>query len=325
MKFQRRKFLRLATIAIAMPAISRIAIAETYPARAVRIVVPFPPGGVGDIIARLIGQSLQDRLGQSVIIENRPGAGGNVGTEAVIKSPADGYQLIWIGTNNAINATLYEKLNFNFIRDVAPVAGVVRGPLVMAINPSVPAKTVPEFIAYAKANPGKINMVSSGNGTGPHLAGEMFKMMTGVQMVHVPYRGEAPALTDLVGGQAQVMFANLPSSIEHIRGGRLRALAVTTATRSPALPDVPVVADFVKGYEASTWLGVGAPKATPSEVIAKLNREINLCLKEPKLVARLAELGTAPMPLSPQAFAAFIAADTDKWAKAVKFSGAKVD
>jgi len=273
----------------------------------------------------LLGQSLQERLQQPVVIENRPGAGGNTGTEAVVRAPPDGYTMIWAGANNAINASLYDNLSYNFVRDIAAVGSVMRGPFVMTIHPSFPARTVAEFIAYAKANPAKINMASPGAGTGPHVNGELFKMMTGVEMVHVPYRGDGPALIDLVAGQVQVMFGNLISAMEHIRAGRLRALAVTTAMPSPALPDVPTVAATVPGYEASAWFGLGAPRATPAEVIAKLNKEINASLADPKLSARLAELGGAPMPLSQQAFDAFIAAETEKWGKVVRMSGAKAN
>lgn len=293
--------------------------------RPIRIIIAFPPGGVAEIIARLLGQSLQERLGQPIVLENRPGAGGNVGTEVVVRAAGDGYTLIWAGNNNAINATLYTNLKFNFIRDIAMVATVMRGPLVMAVYPSVPAKTVAEFIAYARANPGKVNLASSGIGATGHLSGELFKMATGVEMVHVPYRGDGPALGDLVAGQVQVMFANLPSSIGHIREGRLRALAVTSKTRSPALPDVDTVADVIPDFEAIAWFGVGAPKATPAEVIAKLNEQINASLSEPKLAARFAELGATPILLSPADADAFVAAETEKWAKAVKFAGAKVD
>jgi tripartite-type tricarboxylate transporter receptor subunit TctC len=321
----RRRFLRLAANAAALPITSRIAKAQAFPARPVHMIVAFSSGGVGDITARLISQSLQERLGQPVIIENRPGAGGNVGTESVVRAPADGYTLIWAGTNNAINATLYTNLKFNFIRDIAPVAGVMRGPLVMAVNPSLPVKTVAEFIAYAKENPGKVNMGSSGNGSAPHLGGELFKMMAGVEMVHVPYRSDGPALADLVAGQVQIIFANLFSAIGHIRGGRLRALAVTTAKRSPALPELPTVADTVPGYEASAWFGVGAPKSTPADVIAILNKEINAGLADPGMMARLADLGTTSMLFSPAEFGAFMVAETEKWGKVVEFCGAKVD
>ena len=282
MKLPRRQFLHLAAGAAALPAVSRIAWAQAYPTRPVRIIVGFAAGGAADIIARLIGQWLSERLGQPFVIENRPGAGSNIATEAVVRAPPDGYTLLLVGTANAINATLYDKLNFNFIRDIAPVAGIIRVPNVMVVNPSVPAKTVPEFIAYAKANPGKINMASGGIGTAAHVSGELFKMMAGVDMVHVPYRGAAPALTDLLGGQVQVMFASMPSSIEHIRAGKLRALAVTTATRSEALPDIPTVGEFVPGYEASAWYGVGAPKDTPAEIVDKLNKEINAASPIPR-------------------------------------------
>lgn len=325
MMLPRRRVLYFAAMAAALPILPRGAMAEDFPRRPVHIIVGFPPGGVGDIIARLIGQAMQERLGQPVVIENRPGAGGNVGTDMVVRSTADGYTLIWAGTNNAVNATLYSNLKFNFIRDIAMVGTVMSGPLVMAVNPAVPAKSVAEFIAYAKASPSKVNMASSGNGTSTHLSGELFKMMAGVSMTHVPYRGEAPALVDLVSGQVQVMFVNLPSSIGYIRSGQLRALAVTTKERSPALPDVPAVADVVPGYESSAWYGVGAPKATPAAVIARLNKEIKASLADSKLAARFADLGGTPMPLGPAESDAFVAADTEKWAKVVKFSGAKVD
>jgi tripartite-type tricarboxylate transporter receptor subunit TctC len=325
MNVPRRRFLSLAAGAAALTITLRNTRAEGFPMRPMHIIIAFPPGGVAEIIARLLGQSLQERLGQPIVLENRPGAGGNIGTEAVVRAAGDGYTLIWAGNNNAINATLYTNLKFNFIRDIAMVATVMRGPLVMAVHPSVPAKTVTEFIAYARANPGKVNLASSGIGATGHLSGELFKMATGVEMVHVPYRGEGPALGDLVAGQVQVMFANLPSSIGHIREGRLRALAVTSMTRSPALPDVDTVADVIPDFEAIAWFGVGAPKATPAEVIAKLNEQINASLSEPKLAARFAELGATPMLLSPADADAFVAAETEKWAKAVKFAGAKVD
>ena len=321
----RRQFLSLGVGAAAVSAISRLANAQAFPARPVRIIVGFSAGGVGDITARLIAQAMQDRLGQPVVVENRPGAGGSVGTEAVVRAPSDGYTLVWAGTNNAINAALYDKLNYNFVRDIAGVAGVMGGPLVVVVYPSVPATTVPEFIAYAKANPGKISMGSSGNGTIGHLAGELFKMMTDVNMIHVPYRSDAPALTDLLAGQVQVMFANMPSSIEHVRAGKLRPLAVTTAVRWLALPDLPPVADFVSGYEVRGWFGVGAPKATPREVVATLNAAINASLSDPKLKARIEQLGSMPMPFTPDEFDAFIAAETEKWAKVVQFSGAKLN
>ena len=325
MKLPRRRFLHLAAGAAALPALSRIARAQTYPSRPVRWVVPFPPGGVTDIVARLISQWLSERLGQPFVIENRPGAGGNIGAEAVVKAAPDGYTLYLSSSPNAISATLYDNLNFNFIRDIAPVASISISPLVMEVNPSVPAKTVPEFVAYAKANSGKLNMASNGNGTTSHLAGELFKMMTGINMLHVPYRGAAPALTDLIGGQVQVKFDVMASSIEHIRAGKLRALAVTTATRSEALPDVPNVGEFLPGFEASAWQGVGVPKNTPTEIVDKLNKEINAGLADPKIKARLADLGNIGLALSPADFGKLIADETEKWAKVVKFSGAKPD
>jgi tripartite-type tricarboxylate transporter receptor subunit TctC len=321
----RRQFLHLAAGAAALPAVSRIAWAENFPTKPVRWIVPYSPGGATDIQGRLLGQWLTERLGQPFLIENRPGGGGNIGTEAVVRAPADGYTLLLVGPPHAINATLYEKLNFNFIRDIAPVAGIMSVANVMVVNPSVPAKTVPEFITYAKANPGKINMASSGNGSSAHVAGELFKMMTGVDMVHVPYRGNAPALTDLLGGQVQVYFVTTPASIEYIRAGTLRPLAVTTATRSDALPDVPTVSEFVPGYEASAWYGVGAPKNTPAEIIDRLNKEINAGLADPKMKVRLAELGGTVLPGSPADFGRLIAEETEKWAKVVKFSGARPD
>jgi tripartite-type tricarboxylate transporter receptor subunit TctC len=318
MKLPRRNFLHLAAGAAALPAVSCFAWAQAYPSRPVRVVVPFAAGGPGDILARLIGQWLSERFGQPFVIENRPGGGSNIGTEAVVRAPGDGYSLLLASGANAINAALYEKLNFNFIRDIAPVASIIRTPLVMVVNPSVPAKTVPEFIAYAKANPGKINMASGGTGTGTHIAGELFKMMAGVDMVHVPYRGGGPALTDLLGGQMQVYFPTTVTSIEYIRAGRLRALAVTTATRSDALPDLPTVSEFVPGYEASFCTGIGAPRNTPAEIIDKLNMEINAGLADPKLKARLTDLGGTVLALSPAEFGKLIADETDKWAKVVK-------
>jgi tripartite-type tricarboxylate transporter receptor subunit TctC len=325
MRLPRRQFLRLAAGAAALPAVSRIARAQSYPSRPVRIIVGFAAGGSADIVARLIGPWLSERLGQSFIIENRTGAGGNIATEAVVRAPPDGYTLLLVNPANAINATLYDKLNFSFIRDIEPVAGIIRMPNVMVVNPSVPAKTRPEFIAYAKANPGKINMASAGNGTAIHVSGELFKMMTGVNMVHVPYRGAPPALTDLIGGQVQVMFDNMPNSIEHIRGGRLRPLAVTTATRWEGLPDVPTVGDFVPGYESSAWAGIGVPRNTPAEIVDKLNKEINTALADPKMKARLADLGAVPMPMTHIGFGKFVTDETEKWGKVVKFSGAKPD
>jgi tripartite-type tricarboxylate transporter receptor subunit TctC len=321
----RRQFLHLAAGTAALPTVSRIASAQTYPTKPVRIVVGFAPAGIADILARLMGQWLSERLGQPFIIENRPGAGGNIGTEAAIRAPPDGYTLLLVGAWDAINATLYSKLNFNFIHDVAPVAGIIRVPQVMEVNPSIPAHTVPEFIAFAKANPSKLNMGSAGNGTPSHVSGELFKMMTGVTMQHVPYRSGGAALTDLLGGQVQVMFDNTASSIEHIRAGRVRALAVTTATRAEVLPDLPTVGDFVLGYEASGFGGVGAPKNSPLEIIEKLNREINAGLADGKLRARLADLGGTALPGSPPDFGELIANDTQKWGKVIKAAGIKTE
>ena len=321
--YPRRRILSLAAGAATLPAISRISWAQAYPTRPVRIIVGFPAGGNTDIIARLIGQWLNGRLGQPFIIENRPGASGNIGTEAVVKAPPDGYTLLMVGSTNANNATLYEKLNFNFIRDIAPVASIIRETIVMLVNPSLPAKTLPEFVAYAKANPGKINFASGGNGTPGHVVGELFKMMTGVNLVHVPYRGGALAVSDLLAGQIQLMFNSPSISIEHIRAGKLRALAVTTATRSEALPDVPTVGDFLSGFEASVWIGVGAPKNTPAEIIDMLNKEISAALADPKMKARLADLGFTPLVLSRADFGKLIAEETEKWAKVIKFAGIK--
>jgi tripartite-type tricarboxylate transporter receptor subunit TctC len=325
MKILRRQFLHLVAGAVALPAVSRFAWAQTYPTRPVHFIVAFAPGGTNDIVARLIGQSLSERLGQQFIIENRPGAGTNIGTEVVVRAPPDGYMLLVVGAPNAINATLYEKLSFEFIRDIAPVASILNVPLVMEVNPSVPATTVREFIAYAKANPSKINYASGGNGGVTHVAGELFKMMTGINMVHVPYRGEAPALTDLLGGQVQVMFPTVTASIEYVRAGKLRALGVTTAARSEALPDLPTVGDFVPGYEASAWLGVGAPRNTPAPIVDRLNKEINAVLSDPKMKARLADLGGTVLAGSPADFGKLIVDETEKWAKVVKLSGAKPD
>jgi tripartite-type tricarboxylate transporter receptor subunit TctC len=291
----------------------------------VRLIVPFGPGGGTDIVARLIGQWLTERLGQNFVIENRPGAGGNLGTEAVVRAPADGYTLALIGAPSAINATLYDKLTFNFIRDIAPVAMIVRFPNVMIVNPSVPAETVAEFIAYAKANPGKLNMASPGSGSTPHVAGELFKMMSGVNMVHVPYRSVAAGLTDMLSGQVQVTFGTTASTIEYIRAGTLRALGVTTATRSETLPELPTIAEVVPGYEASAWFGAGAPRHTPGEIVDKLNRDINACLADPKLQGRIADLGGIAITGSPADFGNLISAETEKWAKVVKFSGAKAE
>jgi tripartite-type tricarboxylate transporter receptor subunit TctC len=322
---RRRKFLHLAAGAAALPAVSRIAGAQSYPSRPVRIIVGFPAGGGADIVARLIGQWLSERLGQPFVIENRPGAGSNIATEVVVRAPADGYTLLLVHASNAINATLYDKLNFNFIRDIAPVAGIIVVPNVMVLNPSVPAKTVPEFIAYAKANPGKINIASGGIGGPSHVSAELFKMMTGTDMLLVSYRGMAPAVTDLLAGQVQLMFNSLPASIEYIKAGKLRALAVTTATRSETLPGIPTMREFVPGYESPTWYGVGVPKNTPAEIVDKLNMEVNAALADPKMKARLADLGGVALPGSSTEFDKFIAEETEKWAKVVKFSGAKAD
>jgi tripartite-type tricarboxylate transporter receptor subunit TctC len=319
----RRRFLRLGAGAAALTMLSPVAGAQTYPSRPVRIIVGFPPGGAADITARLMGQWLSERLGQPVIVENRPGAGTNIATEAVAKAAPDGYTLLLVSVANTVNATLYERLNFDFIRDVAPVAGLIRGPLVMELNPSVPARTIPEFIAYAKSNPGKINMGSAGNGTPGHMAGELFKMSTGLDLVHVPYRGAAPVLTDLLAGQLQLVFDNLPTSLEYIRADKVRALAVTTATRSEAVPELPTVSEFVPGYEVSSWFGIGAPKSTPAEIVDKLNAEINAGLADPKMKARIADMSSVPLPLTPDALGKLIVEETEKWAKVVKFSGAR--
>jgi tripartite-type tricarboxylate transporter receptor subunit TctC len=325
MKLPRRRFLYLAAGVAALPTMSRMARAQTYPSRPVRLIVKFSAGGPDDIIARLIGQWLSERLGQPFIVENRPGAGGDIGTELVVRAPPDGHTLLLSNSSNATNTTLYDNPNYNFISDIAPVAGIDRLPLVMAVNPSFPARTVPEFIVYAKANPGKINMASPGNGTAGHMAGELFKKMTDIDMVHVPYKGAAPALTDLLGGQVQVYFGFALGPIGHIRAGTLRALAVTTATRSEALPEVPTLGDFVPGYEASGWQGVGAPKNTPTEIINKLNSEINAALADPKIKARLAELGGTPLPGSPADFGRLIAEDTEKWAKVIRAAHIKAE
>ena len=325
MTLHRRDVLQLAAGAAALPIVSRIAWAQTYPTRPVRIIVGQAAGSGSDTAARLLGQWLSERLGQPFVVENRPGAGGNIATEAVVRSPADGHTLLLVVSANTINATLYDKLNFNFIRDIAPVAGIFRVPQVMEVNPSFPAKTVPDFIAFAKANPGKVNMASAGIGSVHHVAGELFKFMTGVDMVHVPYRGTTPALTDLLAGQAQVMFDVTPSSIPHIRAGKLRALAVTTATRADVLPEIPVMDDFVPGYEASAWLGFGVPKDTPAAIIDILNREVNAGLADPWIKARFTDLGAMVLPGSPAEFGRLIADDTEKWGKVVRAANIKPD
>jgi tripartite-type tricarboxylate transporter receptor subunit TctC len=325
MTLPRRRFLQLAAAATTVPTVARTARAQTYPARPVRIIIGYTPGGSADITARLLAQWLTERLGQSFVVESRPGGGTNIATEAAARAPGDGYTLLLVAPANAINATLYEKLNYDFLRDIAPVAGLIRFPNIMEVNPSVPVKTVPEFIAYAKANPGKINYASSGNGSTIHMSAELFKMMAGVDMVHVPYRGGAPALTDMLGGQVQVMFDNLPTSLEHVTSGRLRPLGITSATRAALLPDVPTVADAVPGYESSAWYGVGAPRSTPVEIIDRLNNEINAILAEPKVKTRVAEMGATEVAGSPADFGKLIAEETEKWGKVVKFSGAKAD
>jgi tripartite-type tricarboxylate transporter receptor subunit TctC len=325
MTFPRRGFLHLAAGAAAVPAASRIARAQGYPARPVHIIVGFPAGGTTDISARLFGQWLSERLGRQFVVENRPGAGTNIATEAVVRAPADGYTLLLVTAANAINATLYERLNFVFLRDIAPVAGLIRVVNVMEVHPSVPARTIPELIAYAKANPGKLDMASAGVGSPGHVAGELFKLMAGVDMVHVPYRGVAPALGDLLGGQVHVMVDNMPTAIEHIRAGRLRALAVTSARRSDMLPDVPAMSEFLPGYEATSWFGIGGPRNTPAAIVELLNREINAAFADPSITARLAGLGVTAFAGSSADFGKHLVDETDKWAKVVKFSGAKAD
>ena len=325
MKLPRRTFLHLAAAAAALPVASGIVLAQTYPTRPVRLIVPFGPAGATDITARLIGQWLSERLGQQFVVENRSGAGGNVGTEAVVRAAPDGYTLGLFGTPSAINATLYDKLNFNFVRDIAPIAPIVRFPYIMVVNPSVPAKTLPEFIAYAKANPGKINMASPGIGSVPHVNGELFKVMTGTNLVHVPYRSAAAVMTDLLSGQVQLYFGTTASSLEYVRTGKLRALAVTIERRLDALPDIPAVAEFVPGYEASGWFGVGAPSNTPVEIIDKLNKEIDAGVADPKMKARLVDLGGIALTGSPSDFGKLIVEETEKWGKVVKLSGAKLD
>jgi len=320
-----RQFLHLAAGAAALPAVSRIARAQAYPSRPVRYINPWPPGGAVDVVVRIMGQWLSDQLGQPFVIENRPGASSNIGTEAVVKAPPDGYTILQISAEGAINATFYDKLNFNFIRDITPVAGIVRGFAVMVVHPSFPTNTVPEFIAYAKGSPGKINMASAGIGSAQHLYGELFKTMAGVDMLHVPYRGGGPALTDLFGGQVQVMFDPIATSIEHIRAGKLRALAVTTATRSELLPKVPAMGEFVPGYEATGWQGIGAPRNIPTAVIDRLNKEINAGLADPRIKARFADLGFMVFDNSPADFGKFIAAETEKWAKVIRAVNIKAE
>jgi tripartite-type tricarboxylate transporter receptor subunit TctC len=324
MKLRRRQFLRLAVSTAAL-AVSRVARAQTYPSRPVRVIAGYPPGGGADIVARLIGQWLSERLGQPFVIENRPGANTNIATEAVVRAPADGYTLLLITLANAINASLYDKLNFKFMRDIAPIAGIIRVPNVMNVNPTVPAKTVPEFIAYAKVNVGKVNFASGGNGGGSHVIGELFKAMAGVDIMHVPYRGDAPALTDLIAGQVQVAFPTVPVSVEYIRAGKLRALAVTTAERLEALPELPTVGEFVPGFEASSWFGLGAPKTTRPEIVDRLNREMNLALADPKMRARLALLGGTVLPGSAADLGKLISDETKKWAEVVKVAGIKAE
>lgn len=325
MKLPRRNFLYLAGGVAALPAVSRVASADSYPSRPVHIIVGFPPAGVGDIIARLMGQSLSERLGQPFVIENRPGAGSTLAAETVVRATPDGYTLLWISTANPISTSLYGSLSFNFIRDIRPVTSIAEVPLVMEVHPSVPTKTIPEFIAYAKANPGKINWASGGNGTMNQLSGELFKTLTGIDMVQVPYRGTSLALSDLISGRMQVLFDNLPSSIEYIRSGKLRALAVTTAARSEALPDIPAMGDFVPGYETSTWTGIGAPKNTPTEIIDRLNREINAALADPKMKAHLRELGGAALGGSPAEFGKLISDETERWGKVIRAANIKPD
>jgi tripartite-type tricarboxylate transporter receptor subunit TctC len=321
----RRRFLHLAAGAAALPALSRTTRAQAYPSRPVRWIVPFPPGGPAEILARLFGQFMSGRLGQPFVIENRPGAGGNIGTEAVVRSPPDGYTMLLVTTANAINASLYEQLSYNFIRDIAPVAALIRVPAVLAINPMVPVDSVPAFIAYAKANPGRLNMASAGNGTIQHVAGEMFKMMTGVSLQHVPYRGQAPALTDLIGGQVQVMFDSMPASIEHIRAGKVRALAVTTAARSDVLPQLPTVRDFVPGFEASAWYGVAMPANTPRVSVDKINEEINAAFADPRIKGQLLDLGGTILAGSAADFAKLIADETEKWGKVIRAAKIKAE
>ena len=325
MKLRRREFLHLAGAAAALPAVSRLARAQSYPSRPLRMIIGYPPGGFADLTARLTGQWLSEQLGQPVVIESRPGAATNLATEAVVRAAPDGYTLLLVAPANAINATLYDKLNFNFLSDMAPVAGIIRFPNVVVVNPSLPIKTIPELIAYAKANPGKLNMASSGNGSTIHMSGELFKMMAGINMVHVPYRGGAPALTDLMGGQVHVMFDNVPTSAEHIKAGKLRGLAVTSTEPSEVLPDLPTVAEFLPGYEASAWYGLAVPRSTPGEVIDRINKATNAILADPKAQARFAELGASLLPGSAADFGKLLVDETEKWGKVVRFAGAKPD
>lgn len=325
MRLLRRDFLKLAGAVASAPALPRRASALDYPTRPVRIIAGFAAGGGVDITARLIGQWLGSRLGQSFVTENRPGAGGNIGTEAVVTAAPDGYTLLLATVPNAVNASLYEKLDFNFIRDIAAVAGIIRVPMVILLNPQVPAKTVPELIAYAKANPGKVNMASAGNGSAPHLAGELFKMMAGVDLVHIPYRGQGPALTDLLGGQVQLLFATTPGTTQYIASGKLRALAVTSATRAEMLPELPPIGDFVPGYDTSQWYGLCAPAKTPPDIIGRLNAEVNAGIADPGMKAKLAAIGGEPLPGSPADFARLIAEETEKWAKVVRAAGLKAE
>jgi tripartite-type tricarboxylate transporter receptor subunit TctC len=324
MPLRRRQFLQLAAGAGTLPAMWRVALGETYPTRPVHLIVPVSPGGALDILARLIGQWLTDHMGQTFVIENRPGAGTNIGVDVVAHAAPDGYTLLLIPQSVTTNATLYKDLNFNFIRDIVPIAMISKLPLVMEITPSIPAKTVPEFIAYAKANPGKISMASGGSGSASHVAGEFFKMKTGIDMVHVPYRGGAPALVDLIGGQVQIMFSPLPESLAAIKAGKVRAIAVTTAERSRALPDLPTVAEFIPGFEASTWQGIGAPKNTPVDIVDKLNKEINAALADPTIRARLADLGSIPTPLSPAAYEKLVLDETEKWRQVIRDANIKL-
>ncbi len=325
MRLSRHQFLQLAAGVAALPAVSRIAWAQTYPSRPVRWIVGFPAGGAADIVARITAQRLSERLGQQFVVQNRPGAASNIAAEAVVRAPPDGYTLLWITQVNATNTTLYDNLSFDFSNDIAPVASIARSPFVMLVNPSFSARTVPEFIAYAKANPGKINFASGGNGTASHIAGEMFKFMAGVDMVHVPYKGSAPSLTDLLGGQVQVDFDLISSSIEHIRAGKLRALAVTTAARQEVLPDIPTVGEFVPGYDASGWVGIGAPRKTPMEIIEKLNREVNVVLADPRMKEQLVNLGDTVLALSPVEFGKLIADETEKWGKVIRAAKIKAE